>query len=148
MTSAGLSSYAAACALLMKETGDRGDPERGGGRNIWGHDPGKPFEGAGEVTEANYAEYVAQRDATDPPSCQGCGPVQLTAKVWQDEADALGGCWDPLSNMIVGFRIIARYRASGLTWHGCWLRYSGGKEDYADDMDARFIHWQGLLNPA
>ena len=140
MTAAGLSSYAAACALLMQESG--------GGRNVYGHDAGMPFEGAGKVTEANYAEYVAQRDSTDPPRCPGVGPLQLTFKGYQDEADALRGCWEPLSNMTVGFRVIARYRASGLTWHSCWLRYSGGKETYADEMDALFIHWQGTLNPA
>jgi hypothetical protein len=139
MTSAGLNSYAAACALLMQESS--------GGHNEYGHDAGMPFEGAGKVTETNYAEYVAERDATDPPRCQGVGPTQLTWIGYQDQADALRGCWHPLSNMTVGFTAIARFKAAGLTWHSTWLRYSGGKEDYADAMDALFVKWQGLLNP-
>jgi hypothetical protein len=131
--------FAAACALLMQETG--------GGRNVYGHDKGMPFEGAGEVTEANYVEYVAERDATDPPRCQGVGPTQLTSKTWQDKADALGGCWNPPNNLVVGFAIIANLRAKGRSWHDCWLGYSGGKETYADEMDIKHAWWKAILNP-
>lgn len=131
----------------MQETGDRRTPEGGGGRNIYGHDDGMPFWGAGHVTEGNYAEYVAQRDSFDPPHCQGVGPTQLTSKSRQDAADAAGGCWRPLVNMHKGFSDIAADRARGLTWRQCWLNYSGGKETYADQMDARLAQWKLILNP-
>jgi hypothetical protein len=49
--------------------------------------------------------------------------------------------------MIVGFGIIAGYRAKGRSWHDCWLGYSGGKESYADEVDALYVKWQGILNP-
>jgi hypothetical protein len=131
-TRAGL-GYAAACALLVQETG--------GGRNVYGHDP-TIFMGAGEVTEANYAEYKALRDETH--LSQGVGPTQLTWKGYQDQADDLGGCWKPLVNMIVGFGIIAGYRKAGLSWHDCWLRYNGA-ESYAVQMVSRQAQWKALL---
>lgn len=106
-----------------------------------------PFAGRGEVTEANYTDYVGERDSFDPPHCQGVGPTQLTFKGFQDQADRLGGCWKPIINMIVGFGIIADYRARGRSWRDCWLGYSGGKETYADEMDARLIWWRAKLNP-
>jgi hypothetical protein len=146
---AGPLPFAAACALLMQETGDRKTPEGGGGRNLWGHDPtifiiggtfGQP------VTEEAYRAYVVERDATDKR--QGCGPTQLTSKSYQDLADRLGGCWKPLINMTVGFGIIANWRAMGRSWHDCWLGYSGGKESYADQMDERLAWWRAKLKEA
>jgi hypothetical protein len=132
-TRAGL-GYAAACALLVQETG--------GGRNVYGHDP-TIFIGAGEVTEANYAEYKALRDSTG--KFQGVGPTQLTWKGYQDQADALGGCWKPLINMLVGFGIIVGYRDQGLSWRDCWKRYNGS-DAYADQMVTRQAQWKALLN--
>jgi hypothetical protein len=132
-TRAGL-GYAAACALLMQETG--------GGRNVYGHDP-TIFIGAGEVTEANYAEYKALRDSTG--KSQGVGPTQLTWKGYQDQADALGGCWKPLINMLVGFGIIVGYQKAGLSWHETWKRYNGS-DAYADQMVTRQAQWKALLN--
>lgn len=132
-------NYAAACALLVQESG--------GGKNEWGHDP-TIFIGTGEfgqpVTEESYTAYKVERDSTG--KCQGVGPTQLTAKVWQDKADALGGCWKPLVNMIVGFGIVAGYRKAGLSWHDCWKRYNGA-EEYAVQMLARQAEWKAILNP-
>jgi hypothetical protein len=129
--------------------------ESGGGKNEWGHDP-TIFIGGGDfgqpVTEESYTAYKALRDSTG--QSQGVGPCQLTWKGYQDQADALGGCWRPLPNMVVGFGIIAGYRADGLTWHETWRHYNAGSlpppagETYADEMDARYIAWQGILNPA
>jgi hypothetical protein len=131
--------------------------ESSGGHNEYGHDKRTdpvtgevtlmPFYGAGLVTQANYAEYVAERDSFDPPRCQGVGPTQLTSKVWQDKADAVTGCWDPPSNLVVGFGIIATDRARGRSWHDCWLGYSGGKETYANEMDIKLAWWRAILNP-
>ncbi len=137
-TKAGL-GFAAACALLVQESG--------GGKNEWGHDP-TIFIGGGTfgqpVTEESYAAYKAERDKTG--KMQGVGPTQLTWKGYQDQADALGGCWQPLVNMVVGFGIIAGYRAAGLSWWDCWKRYNGS-DAYADQMVKRQAEWQAWLNP-
>jgi hypothetical protein len=142
--------YPAACALLMQETGPTaGSP--GGGKNLWGHDP-TIFIGGGDfgqpVTAESYAAYQVMRDSFDPPKCQGVGPTQLTSRGYQDQADRLGGCWKPLINMVVGFGIIAGWRADGKSWHDCWLGYSGGKESYADQMNERLAWWRTKLKEA
>jgi hypothetical protein len=141
--------FAAACALLMQESS--------GGHNEYGHDKRTdpvtgevtlmPFYGAGQVTETNYAQYVAERDSFDPPRCQGVGPTQLTSHSYQELADRNGGCWDPPTNMEVGFGIIAGWRSMGRSWHDCWLGYSGGKESYAQEMDVKHAWWKAILNP-
>lgn len=89
---------AAAAACLIKETG--------GGRNVFGSDP-TIFAGAGEVTEAKYRAYLAQRGPKGRGGMQGVGPTQLTWYSFQDEADRLGGCWRPDVNMRVGFTLLA-----------------------------------------
>lgn len=99
---------ALAAAVLMQETG--------GGRNEWGHDP-TLFVGGydkrnghayGEtVTKQAYLAYKAQRGSTGQYGMQGVGPCQLTYYAFQDQADALGGCWKPLANMTVGFGSLA-----------------------------------------
>jgi len=90
------------CAVLMLETS--------GGRNVYGHDP-TIFIGAGEVTEANYRAYKAVREQTG--ECQGVGPAQLTSASLQDEADQVGGCWQPEHNIAVA----AHYLKQLLTLH-------------------------------
>lgn len=80
--------------------------ESGGGRNIWGGDPG----GSGlpismretEVTHIVYEMYSHNVDALGE-GVQGCGPTQLTARTLQKGADARGGCWVPQHNMAEGF---------------------------------------------
>lgn len=127
--------YWATCAFLEQESG---------GRNIFGHDGGASgwFSGRGEVTETNYAEYKAGRDAGK--GAQGVGPMQLTYGPFQDEADALGGCWEPAHNITVGLSILKRIVAAGKTWHQAAAAYNGS-EAYAVQMDARFTRWQQLL---
>jgi hypothetical protein len=131
--------YAAACALLVRESG--------GGKNEWGHDP-TIFIGGGDygqpVTEESYTAYKAERDQTG--KMQGVGPCQLTWKGYQDAADALGGCWIPFNNMVIGFGILRGYRDAGLSWHEAWKRYNGS-DAYADAMDVLYAEWKQLLNP-
>lgn len=88
--------FALMCAFLMQETG--------GGANVFGHDP-TIFVGAGVVTEAKYLAYRTLRNRVH--KYQGVGAMQLTWYSYQDKADALDGCWDPRSNMHVGF-VLAR----------------------------------------
>lgn len=96
-----------ACALLEKESG--------GGHMVWGHDP-TIFVGGydalhkhayGEtVTEQAYKAYLTQRGPTGRGGMQGVGHCQLTYYSYQDQADGLGGCWLPVPNMKVGFRLL------------------------------------------
>lgn len=94
---------AAAAALLEQESG--------GGRNVWGGDkvknPGVYRSGA-EVTEADYRAF-RRALAAGTAGQQGVGPVQLTGRDFQDQADALGGCWLPRASTTVGFRLLAGY---------------------------------------
>lgn len=114
---AGLPVHIAA-ALLEQESG---------GANTWGHDrvpnPGVYVSGA-EVTEAAYRAYrhaLSMRTAGQ----QGVGPAQLTSVGYQDQADALGGCWVPSNNLQIGFRLLAGYiRQWGLA--DAFRAYNGG----------------------
>lgn len=126
--------YAVVCAFLMQETS--------GGQNIFGHDP-TIFVGAGQVTKPKYLAYRAKRRAGG--GMQGVGPMQLTWWEFQDEADAAGGCWKPYVNILVGCRLLARYRDTGASWHEVARRYNGA-EAYADQMDRRFDDWRRWLN--
>ena len=125
-----------AASLLIQESG--------GGRNVYGHDPtifsGGPGHGQpNEVTEANYKEYLRLRGAKGEGGMQGVGPCQLTWWSYQDEADNLGGCWDPLTNMKVGFgRLADNIRRYGM--HPGIKAYNGSgpaADAYATEVIAR-----------
>jgi hypothetical protein len=121
-------SLALGCAVLMQESG--------GGINEFGHDP-TIYAGAGTVTKTKYLAYRAERDRTG--KCQGVGPMQLTSKGYQDQADQLGGCWRPLRNLWVGFSVLAtNIRRDGL--HDGVRAYNGSgpaAEQYAYRVIAR-----------
>lgn len=122
-----------ACAFLMQETG--------GGANVWGHDP-TWMVGYPKVNADVYAVYEAHRERF---GFQGVGPMQLTYGPLQDQAYKVGvGPWDPYSNMLTGFNIIAGYRLAGKTWYGTALRYNGSAA-YADQMIQRFYDWRDIL---
>lgn len=94
---------AAAAALLEQESA--------GGHNVWGHDAvatGGAYVKGGPVDEPSYRAYRAAL-AAGRAGQQGVGPCQLTARDYQDQADALGGCWLPVPNMRVGFGLLAGY---------------------------------------
>ena len=124
------------------------DQETGGGRNVWGSDgvsTGGAYRKGEPVTEASYRAYATLRDAGLIGN-QGVGPVQLTSTSFQREADALGGCWIPRNNMIVGFRLLAnlirQYGDAGIT------RYNGSgpaAERYRVSMLGRISTWQIIL---
>lgn len=125
-----------AASLLVQESG--------GGRNVYGHDPtifaGGPGHGQpNEVTEANYREFLKLRGKKGEGGMQGVGPCQLTWWSYQDEADEAGGCWDPLTNMKVGFKRLAdNIRRYGM--HPGIKAYNGSgaaAEAYAAQVIAR-----------
>lgn len=120
-----------ACALLEQETG--------GGSNVFGHDP-TIYVGAGKVTEAKYKAYKKARGKTH---MQGVGPVQLTWWATQDAADALGGCWRPGINMLVGFKQLkANVSSKGV--HQGVKAYNGtgpAADAYAQSWMAKEVRW-------
>ncbi len=77
-------------------------------RKVFGHDRGKPFEGAGEVTKEKYQRYKRQRGARGEGGQQGVGETQLTHYSFQDEADKEGGAWKAEPNVKVAFRLLSR----------------------------------------
>jgi hypothetical protein len=123
-----------ACALCEQESGFK---------NIFGHDR-TIFAGAGKVTRAKYRAYKSERGHS---RMQGVGPVQLTWWEYQDAADALGGCWKPYYNMLVGFKALAsNIRAHG--HHDGIRRYNGSgsaAERYANSVTALQRKWHARL---
>ena len=129
---------ACACVLLVKESG--------GGMNVYGNDPvrcnGTPT--GGTVTEANYRSYKANRSRC---GAQGVGPLQLTFRGFQDQADEQGGCWKPRVNIRVGLGIFAGYmREDGM--RTAYRKYNGSgpaAERYADDAMRLTRIWQRTI---
>lgn len=130
--------YEEACAILIHESS--------GGQNVFGHDP-TIWVGAGTVTKAKYLAYRKDRDASG--RLQGVGSCQLTSRSLQDEADALGGCWVPANNCMVGFHFFAGLKKSwGSTWSAAY-HYNGSgprAEAYANTFVAIVATWRTYLN--
>ena len=124
-----------ACAYLEQETN--------GGDNVFGSDSGKPglirgedlvrATGNKDVTLDRYRIYRMQRDFL---GMQGVGPLQLTWWELQDEADLLGGCWDPIINTEVGLKLIREYKNTR-TWDEVALRWNGGEKYVIHNRELR-----------
>ena len=133
---------AAAAVVLLKESG--------GGNNVWGHDhvviaPNTYAPGA-IVTKPAYLAYK-QAVLAGRAGRQGCGALQLTWGGYQDQADALAGCWDWRSNVTVGFAALAAHIRNG-GMRGGFRDYNGSgpaAEAYADDAMARYLVWRTRL---
>jgi hypothetical protein len=112
------------CALLLNESS--------GGYNIYGHEGPCPELWGQPVTEQNYQVYKAARNRGEGNN--GVGPTQLTATGFQVEAENLGGCWNPLYNMDVGFHFLHELIERYGVWGG-FRSYNGSgpaAEAYAD----------------
>lgn len=129
------------------------EQETGGGRNVYGHDRDSKGRviwhgeaGTIKVTRENYARYRRFRDRLGRPPygrMQGVGPMQLTWYTYQDQADRLGGAWNPRINVRVGSEILARaINRSGL--HRALWAYNGS-ESYAFAVEKRVMKWRRVL---
>jgi hypothetical protein len=127
------------------------EQESGGGHNVWGSDGvdtgGAYVKGAPVTREA----YLAYRQLVKAGKIghQGVGPVQLTAEVYQARADALGGGWDPVVNMRVGFMALADLIHAYGVADGV-RRYNGSGPAalaYRDRMLGRIAKWADRLGP-
>lgn len=78
---------------------------------------------------------------------QGVGPCQLTYGGYQDQADAIGGCWDLSPNVRIGFRVLAGLIEQNGLRNGFRAYNDSGPtaEAYADDAMGRFSTWQARL---
>ncbi|HXH97814.1 MAG TPA: peptidoglycan-binding domain-containing protein [Gaiellaceae bacterium] len=125
-----------ACALLEQESS--------GGHNVFGHDAVRNPVSGGQVTRERYLEYKRYRPTL---GMQGVGPCQLTWRGYQDQADALGGCWKPAINMRVGFAVLtAGIRRNGMRTGIRAYNGSGvAAERYADQVLERMRKWERLL---
>lgn len=119
------------------------------GRNVWGGDPvstGGHYIPGGLVTRDAYLAYKAAV-LRGEIGRQGVGPAQCTSSYYQNMADALGGCWDPIPNMRAGFRglggLIRQYgvRNGARRYNGSGTR----AENYADRFMARYATWRSQL---
>jgi hypothetical protein len=119
-------------------------------KNVYGHDgvrnPIKsPPGGVKRVTRANYLIYRGYLKLG--MGAQGVGYGQLTYPGFQQQADALGGCWKAGPNIIVSFTGLANnIRAHGE--HDGVKAYNGNgpaAEKYAHDVLALSAHWHDLL---
>lgn len=123
------------------------EQETGGGYNVWGSDgvsTGGIYVKGAPVTREAYLAYKARRAQLGN---QGVGPVQLTATVYQNQADALGGCWDWRNNCTVGFKAMSDLVRQFGTSDGM-RRYNGSgpmAETYRQQMLTRVSKWSGRL---
>jgi hypothetical protein len=131
---------ALAAAMLEKESN---------GRNVWGHDPGSTggvYVKGAQVTKSAYLAYRALVQAGKIPR-QGVGPAQCTSAGYQNTADQLGGCWDPVANMRSGFRGLGALVRSYGVQQGA-RRYNGSgpaAEAYGRAFVARYQVWKSRL---
>jgi hypothetical protein len=118
--------------LLEKESGFQ---------NVFGHDPVRNPVKGGRVTQARYAEYKRHRKRGE--GMQGVGYTQLTWFAYQDQADALGGCWRPYPNIVVGFRLIRNLtHVHGIQKGAARFNGTGPAADaYGRDFLARQRKW-------
>lgn len=116
-------------------------------QNVFGHDP-TIFVGAGTVTKAKYKAYKSRRGSRGQGGMQGVGPCQLTYYSFQDEADRLGGCWNPKYNIRAAFRDLAHLiRVKGLR-DGIKAYNGTGPQavQYASSVLKRQRRWHDVLS--
>jgi hypothetical protein len=112
-------------------------------RNVFGHDNVRnPIKG-GEVTEARYQQYLANRKAK--LGMNGVGPMQLTWYTLQDRADALGGCWKVGPNIRVGCEYLSELIKAKGKQAGVQAYNGASGFAYANSVLAREAKWAQKL---
>jgi hypothetical protein len=114
--------------------------------NVFGSDPVRsPQIQGGPVTRTRYLRYRFLRRRGF--GMQGVGLTQLTWYSYQDDADAIGGCYKPEPQLRVGFRLLAALIAAHGEHDGL-RRYNGAggaAEQYANDVLAIRDRWHNEL---
>jgi hypothetical protein len=134
---------ALACALVEQESSFR---------NVFGHDAVKnPTPKGSPVTKERYLRYRGFRDRG--LGAQGVGVTQLTFPPFQDQADALGGCWKVRNQLRVGYRVLADNIAAhgvrgGLATYNAGNPTSAVGLKYAAQVLTRRRRWKQVLAQA
>lgn len=128
------------------------EQESTNGANVWGHDDGKPFEGAGKVTKENYRKYKWLRDrgGKGQGGMQGVGPAQLTHWSFQDEADRRGGAWKPKHNISTAFDHLSHLiqmegKSKGLAIYNAGATNWRNGIGYANSVQTKQKKWHKAL---
>jgi peptidoglycan hydrolase-like protein with peptidoglycan-binding domain len=119
------------------------------GANIYGHDQGGTFSGAGVVTSVNYGQFyslvINQHHASN-----GVGPMQITWPGFLTDAANKGlRLWVPADNFLYGFKLVAGYLAgnySTTSIAAAGTRYNGSST-YGNTVAQRAMYWHGVLVP-
>ncbi|GAA1402051.1 hypothetical protein GCM10009613_61360 [Pseudonocardia kongjuensis] len=149
------------CAKLNRESRVKVGGVLASGQNVWGGDNvrgrGVLYTPGAVVTEQAYLRYRTERRAGRAGN-QGVGPSQLTWHTFQDQADALGGCWIPRWNLQVGAAEMARcIKAGGGSLREAGAIYNSGKpyarapeaaQEYGRWLEDRVRTWEALLRGA
>ena len=109
-------------------------------QNVFGHDGVENPVKGGRVTRVRYVQYKRARKAGK--GMQGVGYTQLTWYAFQDQADALGGCWKAYPNLVVGFSLLGS-KIKQLGRERGAAAYNG-TGDAADAYGRDFMHKQAL----
>lgn len=134
---------ALACALVEQESSFR---------NVFGHDAvANPIAKGSPVTRASFEQYRTFRNQGLGP--QGVGVTQLTFPPFQDEADALGGCWKVRNQLRVGYRVLAEAISAhgvrgGLATYNAGNPSSSAGLEYAAKVLTRRRRWKQVLAQA
>lgn len=138
--------YALALALFQHESNflnQYGHDRDSRGRIIWHGQTGQVM-----VTEENYRTYKRWRYKHG--LAQGVGLGQLTSPVYQDLADARGGCWKTSVNVDVSLEVLAGHIKALGRRQGVGA-YNGGRGNpqlgYADAVLAKRDAWVKVLYP-
>lgn len=117
------------------------------GANVYGHDKGGTFYGAGTVTETNFREFydlVVNKHHTS----NGVGPMQITWSGFFPDAARKGyKLWLPLDNFRYGFGLIKGYLAgstSDAAIASAGKRYNGSAA-YGQRIVSRVHVWRKAL---
>ena len=119
------------------------------GQNIYGHDAGGTFQGHGEVTQNNYAQFYDSVIVHHGRS-NGVGPMQITWSGFLIDAEKRGiHLWDVNDNFAYGFALIAGYlhgNYSNASISAAGKSYNGSA-DYGVQVAARAAYWHPKLTP-
>jgi hypothetical protein len=132
-----------ACALVEQESSFR---------NVFGHDAvANPIPKGSAVTKASFERYRAFRERG--LGAQGVGVTQLTFPPFQDQADALGGCWKVRNQLRVGYQVLAGLIAAhgvrgGLAAYNAGSPGSTAGLKYAASVLRRRRRWKQVLAQA
>lgn len=125
--------------------------QESGGLNVYGHDAGGTFSGAGAVTQSNYATFLAK--VRSGARSNGVGPLQITYPgYFRQTTEEIANLWRPYDNLVFGLRIIKSFlagRTDDAALNAAAQRYNSGSPtgapSYGRAVVERAHRWRSLL---